>query len=379
MLRSNTPIARNRGSGSTKILVIAGDQGNRFILRRELQLAHYDVITAENEEEGLYLPSVIQPDLIVLDMAASQVDSFRVLEQLKNDSITRFIPVISLTDKDNGSLIENSSELEAVYYVQKPHKFEELKDYIRKALALRDEHARHREEMQEVKSHLAAILAQNLHFPIAIIAGFAELMNQQLACSELPPHNEYLQHIIRQADNLKDLIEDFNYLLYSEQMMEEVDLMQIVQAAIEKFRKEIEEKKQKIDLKFHGGNRLIVHGKSLYLFMALRHLISNAHKFTQTGGTITVAITPMNDRVRIDVADTGIGIPKSQQRLILERIYQGQYGLIGGRYRGKGLGLTIVRSVVEQHRGSMGFESQPGLGSHFWIDLPLSRSNGCQM
>ncbi len=155
--------------------------------------------------------------------------------------------------------------------------------------------------------------------------------------------------------------------------------MQIVQAAIEKFRKEIEEKKQKIDLKFHGGNRLIVHGKSLYLFMALRHLISNAHKFTQTGGTITVAITPMNDRVRIDVADTGIGIPKSQQRLILERIYQGQYGLIGGRYRGKGLGLTIVRSVVEQHRGSMGFESQPGLGSHFWIDLPLSRSNGCQM
>jgi signal transduction histidine kinase len=377
MLR-NTSITKNGESRSAKILVIAGDQRSRFLLRRELQVAHYDVITAESEEECLYLAAVIQPDLIVLDMSTSQLDGFRVLEELKNDPVTCFTPALLLMDKDKDHVlrIENSPELGAVYCVRKPHKLEELKDYIRQALAFRAEHKRLREEVQDIKSHLAAMMVHELHFPVTIIAGFAELMNQQLASSKPSHCDDYLQHIIREADNLKDVIEDFNYLLYSEQMMEQADLIQIVQAAIERFREQIEEKGQRIILKFKNGGRPVVQGKSHHLFIALRHLISNAHKFTRRGGTITVEITPMNDRVRISVADTGIGVSKCQQRLILEGVYHGQNGLIGGGYRGKGLGLTIARSVVEQHHGSMGFESRLGLGSCFWIDLPLSRLGG---
>jgi signal transduction histidine kinase len=245
---------------------------------------------------------------------------------------------------------------------------------MRKALDGKEGRDRLRKSIQQVKNNPTAMLMRELHMPISIIAGFAELLNRELSCSKSSVRVDYLRHIIKQADRLKDLIEDFNYLLHSEQMMEEVDLIQVVQAAIERFRKQVEEKRQKIALKLHTGERLIVHGKGHHLFMALRHLISNAHKYTRGGGTITVAITPTDRRVRIEVKDTGIGISQSQQQWIIGTFHRGPQEVTGRYYRGeKGLGLTIVRSVVDQHQGSIGFESRPGLGSRFWIDLPLSR------
>ena len=84
-------------------------------------------------------------------------------------------------------------------------------------------------------------------------------------------------------------------------------------------------------------------------------------------------VVPMDDQVRIEVADTGIGITQTQQRWIFEKYYQGQQGLTRS-HKGMGLGLTIAKSVAEQHRGSIGVESQPGQGSRFWMDLPVIRT-----
>ena len=361
---------------ATKILIIADEQMNRFMLKRELQTAHYDVITAENEEEGLQLATTIQPDVILIDWAISPLGSLTMFEQLRNDPISSSIPVIFVTDKVNGAIMEGGLGLGSVDYVLRPYKLKELQDCIRRVLVARDERQRLREEIQRIRSNLAAIMANGLRYPITIIAGFAELINEQNSCSASSAPVDYLQQIIRQAENLKDLSEDLNYILQYEEFVEDVDLARVVEAAVERFRKQIEEKKQRITLNFQERDRLVVKGKSHHLFMALRHLISNAHKFTHSGGTITVTITPMNDRVRIDVADTGIGIPKAQQRLILEDLYHGEKELTW-RWRGMGLGLKIARSVAEQHQGSFSFESMSGRGSHFWIDLPLSRQDKC--
>jgi len=371
MFRNETHITLNNELKSAKILIIVKDHKRRYILRKELQIAHYDVIAAENEVEGLYLPEVIKPDLIILDMTSSKRDAFQVLEQLKNELMICPIPVIFLTDKDI-AMLQNGVEPVGVYYMQDPYKLEELQACIRKALVSQDEYKKFQKAIQQVKGNLTAMLIQELHFPTSIISGFAELLNRQVSRSKSSVRVDYLQHVIQQADHLKDLIEDFSYLLHAEQTMEEINLIRLVRAAIERFQKQIEEKKQKINLKIHNGNRLVVQGKGHHLFMALRHLILHAHKFTRVGGTIKVEITPMDDRVRIGVTDTGIRIPVSQQGLIRDHSRQGWQALTE-RYRGKGLGLTIVRLVVEQHHGSIGFENRPGTGSRFWIDLPLSR------
>jgi signal transduction histidine kinase len=363
-------------SRSIKILIIAEEQGDRSILTKDLHIAHYDVITAQNEEEGLKLATTTQPDLILLDWRLSRLGCFTLFEQLKSDPTTRSIPVILLTDKENVPILQGGLEPRPVDYLLRPYKLEELHACIRKVLVGRDERHRLRLEIQQVKCNLATLLAHELRFPITIFSGFAELMNQETSCGESSDRIEYLQQIKRQADNLKDLMEDFNYLLHCEQIVEDVDLIRIVQAAVERYRKQIEEKNQRIILKFPEGTRLVVQGKSHNLFMALRHLISNAYKFTQMGGTITVTITSIHNHVRIEVADTGIGIPKSQQRFISDIFYQGQQTVTPAS-RGMGLGLTIARSVAEQHHGSFGFESRTGLGSRFWIDLPLNQHDNC--
>ncbi|MCI0529268.1 MAG: hypothetical protein L0Y56_17665, partial [Nitrospira sp.] len=303
MFRNDTHITLNNESKSAKILIIVRDQKRRYILRKELQIAHYDVIAAENEVEGLYLPEVIKPDLILLDMTSSKRDAFQVLEQLKNELMICPIPVIFLTDKDI-AMLQNGVEPIGVYYMQDPYKLEELQACIRKALVSQEEYKKFHKAIQQAKGNLTAMLIQELHFPTSIISGFAELLNRQGARSRSSVRVDYLQHVIQQADHLKDLIEDFSYLLHTEQTMEEVNLIRLVRAAIERFQKQIEEKKQKINLKVHNGSRLIVQGKGHHLFMALRHLILHAHKFTRVGGTIKVEITSMDDRVRIGVTDT---------------------------------------------------------------------------
>lgn len=373
---------------SNKLLIISGDMQERSALRRQLQIAHYDVILAENEEEGIHLCTLIQPDLILLDGPISQPGRFKVLDQLKSNPITRSIPVISLTTKKNGALIEGSLDTESPIHIGKPCKLEELQSCIRKVLMLKEERRRVLEQASQLKKELTLRVVRDLRFPLMVISGLAEKLNQQLAsidfhgrsrgiypASKVPSVDVgYVQHIIRKAEDLIDLIEDWEYLLGSDPIMEDVDLVQVAKTAVGRFDEQIKKKKQRLTVKFPKDSRLIVRGESHHLYVALRHLVSNAHQFTPPGGIIRITAACIDDRVRITVADTGSGISPLQQRLILDQFAKDSSELID-RVKMRGRGLMIAESVAQQHKGGLGFESWPGLGSRFWIDLPLAYSN----
>lgn len=341
------------------------------MIRKDLQTVHYDVITAENGEEGLRLAATIQPDLILLNVMMPPMGGFSVCEQLKNNPVTRSIPVIFLMARDEEENIVAGLGMGAVDYVIKPYKLKELQVRIRKALMLRDQQRMLHDEVQQLKSNFMAMVANELRAPVTVIAGFAELLEQKIAHLEPSVQVAYLQEIVQQVDLLNNLMDDFQYLLHSEIVLEEVNLIRIVQVAVEKFRIPIEEKGQRLILNLPDEPSLMIRGNGRHLFTAVRHLVSNAHKFTNAGGTITVAVMPMDHQVRIEVADTGIGIPQDQQRWVFQKYYQGPQGLTR-KPKGMGLGLTIARSVAEQHHGNIGFESQPGQGSRFYLDLPLN-------
>jgi two-component system phosphate regulon sensor histidine kinase PhoR len=96
----------------------------------------------------------------------------------------------------------------------------------------------------------------------------------------------------------------------------------------------------------------------------LINLLDNAIKFTPVGGTVTIAAADLGDRIRIDVKDTGIGIPPKDIPRIFERFYR----VDTARSRemgGTGLGLSIVKHIVQVHGGSVAVESIPGTGSTF--------------
>jgi signal transduction histidine kinase len=99
------------------------------------------------------------------------------------------------------------------------------------------------------------------------------------------------------------------------------------------------------------------------------NLLQNALKFTDTDGTITVRMQEEEGFIRVEVKDTGIGIPPDQLARIFDRFYQVD-GTPTRRFGGTGLGLAIVKQIVETHGGQVGVESEPGKGSLFYFTLP---------
>jgi two-component system, OmpR family, phosphate regulon sensor histidine kinase PhoR len=99
------------------------------------------------------------------------------------------------------------------------------------------------------------------------------------------------------------------------------------------------------------------------------NLLSNALKFTSEGGSITVRAREEGEFVRVEVSDTGTGIPQDKLDKIFERFYQVD-GTSRRRFGGTGLGLAIVKRIVETHGGTIGVTSQLGRGSTFYFTLP---------
>jgi signal transduction histidine kinase len=115
-----------------------------------------------------------------------------------------------------------------------------------------------------------------------------------------------------------------------------------------------------------------IDGDRVRLEQVLTNLVENAIKFTPPGGEVYVSGEFLGDRVRLTIADTGIGIPPDEQEKIFDRFYQVD-GSERRAYRGAGLGLSICKHIVERHSGRIWVESDgiSGHGSRFHVELPV--------
>ena len=101
----------------------------------------------------------------------------------------------------------------------------------------------------------------------------------------------------------------------------------------------------------------------------LGNLLGNAIKFTPRGGEVRVTLEPTTDGAELRVADTGVGINAAELPYVFERFYRGAQAH-ESRAAGSGLGLSIVRSIVEMHNGRVSISSTPGKGTEVAVDLP---------
>ena len=103
----------------------------------------------------------------------------------------------------------------------------------------------------------------------------------------------------------------------------------------------------------------------------LGNLLSNALKFTQDGGRISVRVWGENDQLHIEVTDSGVGIPRDQLPLVFDKFYQ-----VGSqaRAKGAGLGLAIAKEIIDAHHGEISVESTENVGTTFRISLPVHQT-----
>jgi DNA-binding response OmpR family regulator len=341
-----------------KILMISDQPESRSGLRKELQAAHYDVIAAENEAEGMSLAETIRPDLILLDMILSSKDGVRLCRQLKDHPATRPVPLIFIAPRGDTEAIVVGLDLGAVDYVLKPFRPMELQARIRRALALRGKPQRFYDEGLWLKNNFIGRASNALRNHVTVIAGFAALLDQKSGRMERAVQVSYLQEIIQHADHLADLTDGFESLFRAQGAVETVDLVQAVASAVEKFKPLTEKKEQRLIFNTPKQAVVTVRGHRRDLITAVRHLLFHVHKCTTEGGTIRVGIASRNQQARIELTTPGAALSPEQ----MDRIW------VSGEMD---LGLAIAQRVAERQGGGVGVESRPAEGSCFWMVLPM--------
>lgn len=129
--------------------------------------------------------------------------------------------------------------------------------------------------------------------------------------------------------------------------------------------------RKKIDFRFNRpeGGVSEVSADSEKIKMVIQNLFDNAVKYTPDKGKIEVSITPQKEEIEFKIKDTGIGIPEDQKGKIFKRFSRVATGL-GAKTKGTGLGLAVVKDVIEEHHGKIWFQSKENEGSTFFFSLP---------
>jgi signal transduction histidine kinase len=148
---------------------------------------------------------------------------------------------------------------------------------------------------------------------------------------------------------------------------ERVDLGEVLERSARVFALQARERGVTFETAVVPEADLRLTGDATKLTWALSNLIANALRYTPRGGRVSLAATAGNETVRLSVSDTGPGIPLAARERIFERFVQ---GADGGEPGAAGLGLSIVRDIVQAHGGRIFLESEEGRGSRFTLELP---------
>jgi two-component system, OmpR family, sensor histidine kinase BaeS len=228
------------------------------------------------------------------------------------------------------------------------------------------------ERSDQQRRNLTADVAHELRTPLHIIQGNLEGVLDDV----YEPTDEHIQATLEETQQLSRLVEDLRTLSLAEAgqlplVREPVDMAELLADVRTSFSGQTEA--AGIDLRVEVGDSLpTLTGDVRRLDQVLGNLVANAIRHTPAGGSITLRAEAIQDGsgVRIDVRDTGEGIPAEDLPYVFDRFWKGDRARTRGSGAGSGLGLAIARQLVSAHGGTICVESKPGKGATFTIELP---------
>ena len=356
----------------SRILVEDDISKNLQVVGTILRNEGYHVMPATSGLQALERVSAQPPDLILLDLMMPEMDGLEVCSRLKADPLTRQIPVIFLTASNEMEHLMKGFEAGAVDYITKPFNAPELLARVRTHLELK--HARERlREMNEEKNEFMGIAAHDLRNPLSAIQGYAEMIiedAQSLAHRDLEGNGQRIREAAKRMTEMVQNFLDANRIERGELKLNMAisDLSPLLQSVLETQSPHATAKGQNIQLELPPTPTLALADVSITL-QVFENLVSNAVKYSPPGKKIFVRLKAEAGVVRFEVEDQGPGLSKEDQKKLFGKFARLSAKPTGGEHS-TGLGLSIVKRLVEAMNGKVWCESELGMGATFIVTIP---------
>ncbi|HVZ72099.1 MAG TPA: ATP-binding protein [Polyangia bacterium] len=360
----------------SKRIVVADDNADMRDYIVGLLSPRWTVVAVPDGEAALAAAKAGGVDLVLTDVMMPRLDGFGLLAALKADAATSAIPVIILSARSGDESRVVGLGAGADDYLVKPFSARELVARVGTQLRLAQVRAElvtakdRAEAATRTKDEFLAMLGHELRNPLSPIHNAVQLLRLRgVSGRELSIIERQVSHLVRLVDDLLDVSRVTRGKL--ELRKELVEVSAFVLRGVELASPIIVERRQRLDLEVPVRG-LVVDGDADRLAQVVSNLLTNASKYSDPEASIRIIAERVGAKVRLRVLDRGIGLAPEMVAAIFDSFVQQPQALDRSR-GGLGLGLTIVRSLVQLHGGTVEARSEgTGRGSEFVVELPLA-------
>jgi len=229
-------------------------------------------------------------------------------------------------------------------------------------------------EASRMKLEFLTIISHQMRAPFSNLRWVIELMRSGKAGKVSKQHEEYLSILKENSERMEELIERLITVSKIEQKMlpmrkEPFAIKDLIDKSVLEFKAFAEASNIDVVLEVEENLPTII-GDITQMREVIDNLLDNAIKYTKGNGTVVIKTQKRKETVYFEIKDTGTGIPKDDQKYIFQKFFRSENAL-KNQTQGTGLGLFIVKSIIESHGGKIGFKSEEEKGTTFWFTLLL--------
>jgi two-component system sensor histidine kinase/response regulator len=359
------------------ILVIDDEEAMRDSCRQVLSKDGYMTETAEDGQSGLQKIREAKPDLVLIDLKMPGMGGMELLEKI--GQIDPDIISIVITGYATIESAVEAMKLNAYDFLPKPFTPDQLRIVIERGLERRRltaESARLRREKEMMRENFITLVSHQLRSPLASVKQYFGVIREGFAGEVTDKQKQIIQKAGEYIDSLIQLINDWLDMSRVEggrikDKSEPVSLTAVLSEALDVVKPEAETKKVNLELN-SADNLPQLNGDSKCLKEAFLNLLNNAIIYNREGGSVTVTVKEQGNDLVVEVSDTGIGISQENLSFIFDEFFRVK-SKETQHISGTGLGLPIVKRIIEAHSGCMKVVSEPGKGTTFSIFLPKAQ------
>ena len=357
-----------------RILIVDDEPYNRQLLEAMLAPEGYLLQTAARGEAALAIVAERPPDLILLDVMMPGLDGYEVAGKIKGNLATKNIPIIMVTALDDRKSKMLGLSAGAADFLTKPVDRAELCVRVRNLLRLKayGDYVGRLEEAEQLKKGFLSTVSHEVQAPLTSIRESLGL----LASGAVGALSDEAVEVVASAErHAVRLMARINDILELERLETGTIELRFAQVTIESILRRVMESlatKHGVTLEAPDVSSMIWVDADR-IVQVLVTLLSNAVRFSPPGGAVTIGVGPRENGVEFRVTDRGCGVPVAHRQAIFKRFLEVETS-DAHKESGSGLRLAICKSIIDRHRGTIGVESEEGVGSSFWFWVATSSS-----